>query len=217
MKFLVRASLLIVLLALSVGVTYAAGPPDIVTNGDFSNGLDAWSILGGTATVGGGSCGANTLYLETSDPGLNDQATVQQCINLTTDPSGTWTYAVGVGNATNQLSLNANYRFSVQTNCTGADTGGPYSSITTFPGSISNISHPSDALSVEITILLTEGLSGVATACIDDISFTDSGGTATAIGLAHLGAESARRPLVVLSSAVGLITLVGFLRYRRRP
>jgi hypothetical protein len=113
--------------------------------------------------------------------------------------------------------IRPNYRFSDQPNCIGATTG-TTGSITTFPGSLSTITHPGDAESVEITILLTEFFSGAATACIDDVSFTDSGGTATAVDLAHFGADSARRlPVGALIVAVGLIALAGLARDRRTP
>lgn len=155
--------------------------------------------------------------MATSGAGVGQQAAVEQCINLTTNPTGTWTYAVGTGAANNALSLNGNYRFSDQLNCTGASVGGPYGTIDTFPGSLTGLTHPAEALSVEITIVLTEGFDGQAAACVDDVSFVDSGGSATAVNLTHFGVERATATLWLwlIPAILGLLAAGGFLLAKR--
>ncbi len=216
---LARIGVLVALLLATMSVAFAAGP-DIVENGDFSSGLAGWDLLNGSAEVGGGSCGAGTLYMETAGTGIGNQANVRQCINIITPPTGTWTFSVGQGSTVNQISLNANYRFSTQPNCIGASTGVPYTSITTFPGSVTNIAHPNDAQSIQIDLLLTEGFDGMATACMDDVSFVDSGGTATVLTLTDQAAN-AHTPITTaawLAATIGLVavSLIGLRKVRQQ-
>ncbi len=216
---LARIGVLVALLLATMSVAFAAGP-DIIENGDFSSGLAGWDLLNGSAEVGNDACGAEILYMETAGVVVGSQVNVQQCINIITPPSGTWTFSVGQGDAFNQLSLNANYRFSNQPNCIGASTGGPFTSITTFPGSVTNIPHPNDAQSVQIDLLLTEGFDGAATACMDDVSFVDSGGSATVLTLTDQAAN-AHTPITTaawLAATIGLVavSLIGLRKVRQR-
>ncbi|MDJ0753193.1 MAG: hypothetical protein QNJ45_06725 [Ardenticatenaceae bacterium] len=214
MKSLNRFFLLLSLFFASVSVAYTAGPPDIVTNGDFSNGTNAWTIGAGSYSVPGGSCGADVLYIETVT-GPFTVTEVKQCINITTPPSGDWTFAVGsASNSPDATGFVAEYRFSSQLNCIGAtvgETNGNLRTINPMPGTITPISHPPAALSVEITIrLLPDFFSGLpSTGCIDDVSFTDSGGSATVVKMKEIDASPAPAgwPLLLISGFFFLLFL----------
>lgn len=163
----------IVIFSLSA-VAYAAGPPNIVTNGDFSNGTTSWtptSIIG----VGSSPCGAEVAKLTVTSAGED----LSQCINIITQPSSDWTYSIPTFTDVSGGSATGLYEFFGTDDCTGTGIGNNFGSGFALPGSQSSISNPTGAESVRVIIRLAPSspFNPNMSACIDNISFEGTGAT----------------------------------------
>ena len=218
-KALVTLLSFITLLFASYSIVYAAGP-NIITNGDFSNGLTAWITTSGIANVPG-SCAAEQLNLVTAGVPFS-LVEVTQCIQITTPPSGTWTFSVGTATASSTpFGYVAAYRFNAATNCLGPSVGPEQAIDLTANSPISGIAHEPTAQSVRVSVRLLENFGGSISACVDDISFLDSGGTATFVTLQDAAASApttAVSPMLLwlVTSLLTLLTLTSWTFYRKQ-
>jgi len=182
---------------------WAAGPPNIVTNGDFSDGLNHWTNSGNRPwTVSGGVA---TVTLPSG--GGNNYALITQCIRITQQPYGDWTLSV------NGTIAGPGYGYVYAEFWSDQNCGGDWidfqwilletPSSTTFPKDIT-------AGSVQVYVECYQ-YSGVSTVCTADDIYL-GGQSATAVTLARLNARSQEfQPLILLPLSLALFGLVVIL------
>lgn len=207
-KFFKRLFSIVLLIAALVTAftlpAWAAGPPNIVTNGDFSEGLNHWTDSGNRPwTVSGGVA---TVTLPSGGGG--NYALITQCIRITHQPYGDWTLSV------NGTIAGPGYGYVWAEFWSDQNCGGDWidfqwilletPSSTTFPKDIT-------AGSVQVYVECYQ-YSGESTVCTADDIYL-GGESATAVTLARLNARSQEfQPLILLPLSLALFGLVVILR-----
>jgi hypothetical protein len=179
---------------------WAAGPPNIVTNGDFSDGLNHWTNSGTRPwTVSGGVA---TVTVSDND------ALITQCIRITHQPIGNnWTLSV------NGTIVGPGYGYVFAEFWSDQNCGGSWIDYQETPlvwwSSIEFWEDPA-ARSVQVGVWCQD-YSGVSTCTADD--FYLGGESATAVTLAKLNARPREfQPLILLPLSLVLFGLVVILR-----
>ncbi len=212
-KFFKRLSSMVLLTATLVAAftlpVWAAGPPNIVTNGDFSDGLNHWTTSGThTWTVSGGVATVTVPYNPT---GFN-YAYITQCIRITHQPDGNnWTLSVN-GTIVDPGNGYVFAEFWSDQNC-GGYGGYPIDYQETPLDWWSSIEFWEDipAGSVQVGVTCYQA-SQVSTVCTADDFFL-GGQSATAVTLARLNARPQDfQPLILLPLSLALFGMVVILR-----
>ena len=213
-KFFKRLFSIVLLIAALVTAftlpAWAAGPPNIVTNGDFSDGLNHWTNSGNRPwTVSGGVATVTVPYISS---GYN-YALITQCIKITHQPDGDfWTLSVN-GTIAGPGYGYVYADFWSDQNC-GGYGGYPIDYQETplaTPSSTMFWEDPA-AGSVQVGVWCHQQSPGVSTVCTADDIYL-GGQSATAVTLARLNARSQEfQPLILLPLSLALFGLVVILR-----
>jgi hypothetical protein len=205
-KFFKRLFSIVLLIAALVTAftlpAWAAGPPNIVTNGDFSDGLNHWTNSGTRPwTVSGGVA---TVTLPSG--GFGNYALITQCIRITNQPAGDW-WTLSVNGT--RVGSGEGYvwaLFDSSSDCSNWDGDYYYVDL----GSSNSFYDATAYGSVQVNVECYQ-YSGEVTCTADNLFL--GGQSATAVTLARLNARSQEfQPLILLPLSLALFGLVVILR-----
>lgn len=185
-----------------------AGPPNVITNPDFSDGTNHWTAsIGNIAVPGSCATGMAEVYNVAT-------ANVDQCIHITNPPaSNNWTLSVGTINIISGDNAWVNALFYTSSDCSGV--GGDMLTATTAGVPVSGIRAGKN--SVKVT-MVADSVMGSTDVCFDNLSLGGTG--ATVVNLERFTQQSGSNyttnyllATVMVLGSVGL----AILSFKRRP